>query len=93
MHILDLSRPKIEKFTKGQRKRQEQGDTRFDSTTARNFVAGPHPTDREDLPSEMAEKVFVVVTCDNPRCEQYNKIKVLQLPRLRTSSAKVDLSD
>jgi len=33
------------------------------------------------------------VTCENHRCEQYNKIKVLSIPRLAVASAKVDLSD
>jgi hypothetical protein len=33
------------------------------------------------------------VTCNNYHCDQYNKFKVLQLPRIKTASAKVDLND
>lgn len=87
--MLDLSGPKIGKFTKSQRRRAEEAN-RNQCATSDRFHRKP---DAEDLPSSAPEKVLVVVTCGNPLCEQYNKIKVLQLPRITVPSAKVDLSD
>ena len=88
-YTLDLSGPKIGKFTKAQRRRSDEASQNQRATSDR-FHREP---DGEDMPSGAPEKILVVVTCGNPHCEQYNKIKVLQLPRITVPSAKVDLSD
>jgi hypothetical protein len=88
--ILDVSGKPIEKFSKAQRKWSEESTQNQYATTSDRFHREP---DTEDLPSAGAEKVLVVVTCANTRCEQYNKIKILKLPRIYTPSVKIDLSD
>jgi hypothetical protein len=89
MQNLALNGPKLEKFSKAQRRRFEEAQMNQCATSDR-FRREP---DAEDLPSQKAEKVMVVVSCENVCCEQYNKIKVLELPRIKTPSVKVDLSD
>jgi hypothetical protein len=86
-NTLDVSGKTIEKFTKSQRRRFDE-QSQF-ATTADRFAREAHP---EDTPSNAAEITLVVVTCMNGRCEQYNKIKVLELPRIKTPSIKVDLA-
>jgi hypothetical protein len=94
MQVLALNGQKVEKFSKFQRKKLEEAMNQFSpSAGARDYQRGPHPIDMEDLPSERPEKVYVVVTCENRHCEQYNKIKILKLPRLHTPSVSVDLKD
>jgi hypothetical protein len=93
MQTLSLNGQKFEKFTKAQRRKMDQEQNTYAASPARYYERRPSPTDPEDLPSERAEKVLVVVTCENTRCEQYNKIKVFQLPLIKTPSVKVDLSD
>jgi hypothetical protein len=88
-YVLDLSGKPIEKFTKGQRRRAEEESRNQCSTSTRTQRA----QDAEDLPSSAPQKVLIVVTCPNPHCDQYNKIKVMELPRIKTPSAKVDLGD
>lgn len=87
--LLDCSRPQIHKFTKRQRRDQNRENCTVDG----RYATISRQPDAEDVPSTAAEKNYLVVTCDNPRCEQYNKIKVMPIPRLAVASAKVDLSD
>jgi hypothetical protein len=49
------------------------------------------PITTQNVSSEMAERTFVLVTCGNYKCEQYTKFKVLELPRIKTSTASVEL--
>jgi hypothetical protein len=39
----------------------------------------------------MPDNNFIVVSCENHFCEQYNKIKVLKIPRLDVKTAKFEL--
>jgi hypothetical protein len=82
--VLDMSARRIDKYTQAQRKRMNNQANQ--STTLSYRTPAP-----EDVPSDFPEKNFIVVTCSNFHCEQYNKIKVLQIPRLHTPSAKVEL--
>jgi hypothetical protein len=87
--VLDVSGKKMGKFTKQQRKDMEQGENTY--STAGSNQRDPFPNG-EETRSQQAEKALVVVSCENFRCEQYNKIKVLELPRIKTPSIKVDLA-
>jgi hypothetical protein len=71
--------PRIHKSSKRQIKAQLQSE--YIPLTAQNGNA----------PSERPERTFVLVTCDNYLCEQYTKFKVLELPRIKTPSANVEL--
>ena len=88
--LLDIRGKRIDKFTKQQRKRMDETTNTY--STSGSHVRDPFPTGEEN-PSESAEKNYVIVTCQNHHCDQYNKIKILKLPRLYTPSVKVDLSD
>ena len=46
---------------------------------------------RPDDPSQCPEKNYIIVSCGNFQCEQYNKFKVVEIPRLKAPSAAVDL--
>lgn len=83
-HLLDISGPKLEKFSKAQRKAFGEETNQQSSGSYRQPAA-------EDLPSTRAENTYVTVTCGNHYCEQYNKFKVLKLPRIHTPSVKVEL--
>ena len=91
--LLDCSGKRLDKFTKEQRRRMTQSENTYggDSSTPRTQRNEPFPNG-EDAPSEAAEKNYILVTCQNYRCDQYNKFKVLQIPRIKTASAKVDLN-
>jgi len=91
---LDMSGKRVDKFTKEQRRRMKQSENKYVMDSFRPYTQtnDPFPTG-EDHPSEAAEKNYVLVSCSNFRCDQYNKFKVLQLPRLKTASVKVDLND
>lgn len=86
-YTLDLSGSKVGKYTKAQRKRIEDEGRNMTASTS-NYRQDPTG---EDNPSSFPEKEFMLVTCSNIRCEQYNKIKVLELPKLRTPSVKIEL--
>lgn len=91
--LFDLSKNRFDKYTKQQRKQMNQA-TNYESasTPTRGYSPDPFPTG-EDTPSEAPEKNFVVLSCGNMHCDQYNKFKVLRIPRLATPSVKVDLND
>lgn len=89
--MLDISGKKFEKFTKAQRKEMHGNVNTYARGDYRQAAPDPFPTG-EDERSQAAEKTLVVVSCENHHCEQYNKIKVLELPRIKTPSIKVDLS-
>ena len=86
----DTSRNRIDKFSKQQRKRMTSGDSC--NATSLGYSPDPFPTG-EDVPSEEPEKNFVVLSCNNLHCAQYNKFKVMKIPRIYAPSAKVDLND
>jgi hypothetical protein len=89
--LFDTSRNRIDKYSKQQRKRMSQA-TGTCSTNQRSYTPEPFPTG-EDVPSESPEKNFIVFTCHNMHCDQYNKFKVFLIPRILTLSVKVDLGD
>ena len=78
---LDLTK-QIQKLSKAQIEAQRRGSATQMSTNAR----------AEEPPSNLPQNAFIVVSCDNEYCEQYNKLKVLKVPRIHTPSVKVDLS-
>ncbi len=75
---------RIDKFSKKQRKQRHQKG--YYAETVQSDTPMP-----EDSPSEAPENNFVVVSCGNETCEQYNRIKVLRLPRIECPTVKVDL--
>lgn len=78
---------KISKLSKQQR-REKYGD----GESTMKFSPRDYPTPHvEDCPSNHPEATFLVVSCDNERCPQYNKIKVVRIPRLSAPSVKLDL--
>jgi len=86
---------RIDKFTKAQRQRMTQATNTcatVDSSKPYTSHRDPFPNG-EDAPSEAPEKNFIVISCGNIRCDQYNKFKVFRIPRIHTPSVKVDLSD
>ena len=87
--LLDCSRPQIHKFTKRQRRDQDQGNC----AAGGSYATAYRQPDAEDVLSAAPEKNYLIVTCENRRCEQYNKVKVMLIPRIAVASAKVDLSD
>lgn len=92
--VLDCSGKRIDKFTKDQRRKMNDAPNTWNAESSKPYTSGgrdPFPTG-EDATSEAAEKNYILVTCNNHRCDQYNKFKVLQLPRIKTASAKVDLN-
>jgi len=93
-NVQDLSKNRIDKFSKQQRKKMHGGvnyEGRF-SGDAASPQRDPFPNG-EDSPSEAPEKNFIIFSCENHHCEQYNKFKVLKIPRIHTPSVKVDLGD
>ena len=86
--LLDCGKTRFDKYTKQQRRQRDcvVGESN------RGYSPDPFPTG-EDSPSDAPEKNFIVVSCENIRCNQYNKFKVLTIPRIRVASAKVDHSD
>ena len=93
-NVQDLSKNRIDKFSKQQRKRMTQTGGSYTSENTPYSTTGRDPfPNGDDSPSEMAEKNFIVVSCGNIHCEQYNKFKVLKIPRIHTPSVKVDLGD
>lgn len=93
---LDTSGAKVEKYSKAQRATRHPDTYAFESHTEKaciQTVGKPRTLfDGEDQSSGFAENVFLVLSCGNERCEQYNKIKVLRMPRLHAPSVKVDLA-
>jgi hypothetical protein len=93
--VFDLSKNRIDKFTKAQRKRMTTSENTYataDSSKPYTPHRDPFPNG-EDFPSEAPEKNFIVISCGNIHCDQYNKFKVFKIPRVHTPSIKVDLSD
>lgn len=90
--LLDTSKNRVDKYSKEQRKRMFQSVNYEASTTSLGRASDPFPNG-EDSPSEQPEKNFIIFTCTNPHCEQYNKFKVMRIPRIHTPSVKVDLGD
>jgi hypothetical protein len=86
------SKNRIDKFSKEQRKRMTRGGDTYSTASTPSRFQDPFPNG-EDQPSEFPEKNFVVISCSNFHCEQYNKFKVLKIPRIHTPSVKVDLGD
>ena len=86
----ETSKNRFDKFTKAQRKRMTQPAVGGSYTDSRGYSQDPFPNG-EDEPSDMPEKNYVVVSCSNFHCNQYNKFKVLELPRIVTPSVKVGL--
>lgn len=79
----------LHKLSKEQRKRKYGDGSNCTQSSTRDRLA--REPNIEDVPAENAENTFVVVTCDNERCPQYNKVKVLRIPRLSAPSVKLDL--
>lgn len=46
---------------------------------------------RYDTLAEEPARTFTVVTCQNIRCERYNKFKVWEIPRAKMDAISVDL--
>lgn len=91
--LLDTTKHRADKYTKQQRKQRHGSNTNAcDYQAMGTFRSDPFPTG-EDSPSEAPEKNFVIVTCTNERCDQYNKFKVMKLSRIYTPSVRVDLND
>jgi hypothetical protein len=78
----------FQKRSKKQRKATENTAAEGSYTTA---SSGRREQWSEDSPSEFPDNTFIAVTCPNERCEQYNKFKILRVPRIETPSAKVEL--
>lgn len=87
-HVLVQNGGKIHKFTKEQRKRKFGDGMNYSNESARGYSPAPHV---EDQPSCQPEITYIVVTCENERCPQYNKIKVMTVQRIHTPSVKMDL--
>ena len=60
---------------------------------ANMYEASTRRSWQEDQPSQAADLTFVTISCENERCAQYNKFKILRLPKIHTPAVKVDLSD
>lgn len=82
---LDLSGTKVEKLSKAQRRKMDQ-----DSRAGGSYSA-MDSSDPEMNPSVRGEHTFVLVSCSNHRCEQYNRFKVLRIPKIVTAAVKVSL--
>lgn len=78
------------KFSKEQRQNFSQGSNTCESSKPYTV---PRRTefDHEDQPSEEPEHEYVMVSCSNFRCRQYNKFKLLKLPKIVTPTIKVEL--
>ena len=63
--LLDCSRPQIHKFTKRQRRDRD----RENCTVGGSYATISRQPDAEDVSSTAAEKNYLVVTCENHRCE------------------------
>ena len=85
-YSMDLSGQKIGKLSKKQREDLRKQNLYGTTTSSRESNE-----DSEMRPSEAAEHTFVVVSCGNHRCEQYNRFKVLRIPKLETPVVKVSL--
>jgi hypothetical protein len=85
-------RRRFDKFSKAQRKEMYRATNTAASGSNEASWMRREP-DAEDAPSTQPEKNYIVTSCDNGMCDQYNKFKVLLIPRIKTASAKVDLSD
>ena len=79
-HVMDMSKGRIDKFTKAQRQRMNQ-----ETNTCETRESGkPYTSHRdpfpngEDTPSEAPEKNFIIISCGNTHCDQYNKFKVFK---------------
>lgn len=83
---LDLIGPKIGKLSKRQRKEFEKIQDMYSTSSSVNGVDDDAPRVGK---SEHPERTFVVVSCGNHRCEQYNSFKVIEVPRIKTATAKV----
>ena len=90
--MLDVSSTRrIDKFSKAQRRKMQQAQNVTGSTRGDKPYQFNEPTAPEDMPSEAPERNFVLASCGNHHCDQYNKFKVLELPRIKVSTAKVEL--
>lgn len=84
----DLSKNQIDKLSKRQRKAMLDDRRSYGFATSSNRSGDDSP---KSTPSEMPERNFVVVTCHNVDCDQYTKFKVLELPRIKASTADVEI--
>lgn len=85
--MLELNGKKFGKFSKAQRKEMLKGESV--TLGARGYSPS---VDEEDRCSESPERVFMCLSCGNIRCDQYTKFKVMELPKVKVSTARVDLS-
>lgn len=90
---IDVSRYRVDKYSKQQRKWRHGPNTdSWGYQAMSTHRVDPFPTG-EDSPSEAPEKNYAIVTCSNDHCEQYNKFKVMRIERIHTPSVQVDLND
>lgn len=89
--MLELNGKKFGKFSKAQR-RKRHGAIRGEQVNAESTRGYSPRVDDEDGPSDFPERVFMCLSCPNELCEQYTKFKVMELPKVKVSTAKVDLS-
>lgn len=73
----------IYKYTRRQREQRKKFDGLETGQTPSEYL--------ENMASLFPEKAFIVVTCDLESCEQYNKIKVIEMQRLKAPSVRVNL--
>lgn len=85
--VMDLSRNQFQKLSKEQRKALHNQNTY--ATTSRNYDNSRPDSDME--PDDAPEHTFVVVSCSNHYCKQYNRFKVCKLPKIAAPSIKVSL--
>lgn len=85
------SERRIDKYSKAQRRKMQQAENTMGVASGDKPYQFNQPAAPEDLPSEAPERNFVLTSCGNTHCDQYNKFKVLELPRIKTSTAKVEL--
>lgn len=84
----DTSKPHVEKFSKRQRDAMRSETNQSNSSKS----AGPLSSfNGEDGTDHTPEHSFLVLSCPNQYCQQYNKIKVFRIQRVHTPSVKVDL--
>lgn len=86
----DLRRDKwITKRSKAQRRRDSEHGEYSRATTSSSSVtytvAGSHDNCDTD------DNAFVIVTCDNRSCSQYEVVKVIRIPRVGTASTELTL--
>jgi len=83
IHVGNLT---VNKFSKAQRKAQlESYNSCSPGSSQESYIDN-------DMSTEYSpEQEFVIITCDNIACKQYNVFKVLKLPKLIVPSMRVSL--